>query len=367
MTRVRQRLYARRAARSRDAAARPQVRQNAATVAIIVLVYAIGAWAAIPSDATAIRTKTGWTIGGHSSPGAKSRSRQIDASTTTAPEPGSTTSSSTTEPPLPTTTTPITTPPTTLPPITPTPPTTTPPTSFTVLWSAGMEAGSLAEWQTNWGGNMEDSGSYSNVASTDVAHSGGWSLKATINTSNGTSGVRAFRWKEPRENRDAYYSVWMYIPQDYALTHSPATGQFWNVFQFKSRTPDGSRNDPVWAFYAQQDAGGLYLQAGYGWGGTQLPGAGKWYAPKTKVYLPIGRWTHLVAFLHESSGASSDGELKFWQDDTQLFDLQNIVTSYENCDYNAWCADNEWSVNLYSDGMSPNPATVYMDDAAILR
>jgi hypothetical protein len=38
---------------------------------------------------------------------------------------------------------------------------------------------------------------------------------------------------------------------------------------------------------------------------------------------------------------------------------------YNNCNYNAWCASNEWSVNLYSDGMSPNPAVVYFDAAAI--
>jgi hypothetical protein len=239
----------------------------------------------------------------------------------------------------------------------------------TVLWSAGMEGGGLSEWTANAGGDFENSGVASASATASIAHSGAWSLKATIDTASGSSGVRAFRWAEPRTNRDAYYSVWLYIPTPFTLT---GQNKWWNVFQFKSRTADNSRVDPLWAFYLTQDAGGVYVQAGWGWGGTTLTGpyagsnaSGKWYAPRTKVYVPIGRWVHLEAFLHQSK--DFDGSLKFWQDGTLLFDLANIRTSYPNCNFNAWCADNEWSVNLYSDGMSPNPATAYFDDAVISR
>src|SRR5204862_2037942 len=128
-----------------------------------------------------------------------------------------------------------------------------------------------------------DAGSSSVAATSGIAHSGSWSLKANIDTSAGDAGVRAFRWNEPRANRDAYYSVWLYIPTNYSLSGSE---RWWNVFQFKSRTADDSRVDPLWGFYADQDAGGLFIHAGWGWGGTALAGphsgdgvSGKWFAP----------------------------------------------------------------------------------------
>jgi hypothetical protein len=93
--------------------------------------------------------------------------------------------------------------------------------------------------------------------------------------------------------------------------------------------------------------------------------SGKWYEQANRVYLPQGRWTHLEAFLHESTGTDFSGRLTFWQDGQQLFDLQNVRTTFNNCNYNAWCADDEWSVNVYSDGMTPNPFSAYFDDASI--
>lgn len=250
--------------------------------------------------------------------------------------------------------------------------TTLPSTSTPPLWKATHDAGNLNEWSLNGGGGLYNSGSSESVASADVARSGGYGLRARIWTpSTPTSGVRAFRWAEARAHRGLYYSVWAYIPNQYTLTGSPCCGQFWNAFQFKTRTTDGSRVDPVWAFYATPDGrGGLYLRAGWGWGGTQLAGpyasdglSGKFYEPITRAPLPVGRWVHLEAFLQEANGF--DGRLTFWQDGTKLFDFVNVRTSYANCNFNSWCADNEWSVNLYSDGMTPNPATIYIDDAAI--
>jgi hypothetical protein len=216
---------------------------------------------------------------------------------------------------------------------------------------------------------MYNSGANQAVVSSEQGHSGTRSLRAKIWTPGSpNSGVRAFRWKEARANRDAYYSVWIYLPQPL----NPG-GRFLNLFQFKSRTADGRRVDPVWAFYGTSDGqGGAYLRAGWGWGGTPLAGprstdgvSGTWFEPMEQVSLPVGRWIHLEAFLHQSN--EFDGRVQFWQDGVQLFDLNNIRTSFKNCRYNRWCASNEWSVNLYSDKFSPNPATLYIDDGAIAR
>ena len=239
------------------------------------------------------------------------------------------------------------------------------------LWSAGMESGTLDEWREDGGGGLANSGSFEATVSTMVAHDGARSLRARIYTPSApSSGVRAFRWAEGRANRSLYYSVWVYFPAQLRVT---TQGDFANLIQFKSRSANGSRNDPVWAFYGTPDGnGGMYLRAGWGWGGTPLAGprpgngvGGKWFEPTRRVSLPVGRWTHLEAYLSESK--DFDGRLTLWQDGVQVLDLSGIRTSYPNCSYNSWCASNEWSVNLYSDGLSPNPATMYLDSAAISR
>jgi hypothetical protein len=251
------------------------------------------------------------------------------------------------------------------------------PSPGTVLWSADMEEGTLADWYWpstgptgSYGGGLYNSGSYEAVASQGQAHSGSLSMRAMIRTPyQPTSGVRAFRWKEARENRAAYYSAWFYIPVRFTLTGDPCCGRYWNLFQFKSRSTDG-RNDPVWALYVgNRPSGELYLYAGWGWGGTAIAGpystsgvSGKNFQ-QAVANLPVGRWTRIEAFLRESK--DFDGQLTVWQDGVQLFDFRNVRTSYDNPSYNAWHAANEWSINLYSDGLSPNPATIYVDDASI--
>jgi hypothetical protein len=234
-----------------------------------------------------------------------------------------------------------------------------------ILWSARHDGGTTSEWSSKGGGGLFNSGTNQVVISSDHYRSGSKSLRASIRTlSTRGSGVRAFRWKEARENRDAYYSVWIYLPEKL-----DPSGGFLNLFQFKSRS--GARNDPVWAFYGVPDGmGGAYLRAGWGWGGTPLAGptvvdqriTGRWYEPARRISLPVGRWVQLQAFLHQSYGF--DGRLQFWQDGVRLFDLNNIRTSFRNCNYNSWCADNEWSVNLYADRFGANP-TLYIDDAVI--
>lgn len=243
-----------------------------------------------------------------------------------------------------------------------------------LLWSAGFEKGPKAALSAGGGGGLFNSGSFEVVVSTDIAHRGASSLRARIWTPHlPTSGVRAFRWSEARSRRDLHYSAWIYLPTPYFFTGNPNTGRYWNLFQFKSRTPDGSRSDPLWALYPVPDgAGGLYLRAGWGWGGTALAGpyatsdvSGKYFEPAIRIPLPLGRWVHLEAFLHQSNGF--DGRLTFWQDGIKLFDFAGVRTSYKNCTFNPWCADDEWSVNLYSDGLLPNPATLYIDDLAISK
>jgi len=235
----------------------------------------------------------------------------------------------------------------------------------TVLWSNGMEDGTLDGWggaAMNGGGEF-DSGSGVSTASRDVAHSGSWSAKMTL--PDGSGGTRLFRWQEPRQYRDLVYSAWFYIPQAYTLTGNPSS-RFWNLFQFKSRSTADSV-DPMWDLTVSNPSPGrMHLNLDWSPRTVEgpLPGqSGFRRFTQPVADLPVARWFQLAAQLRQSNGF--DGALRIWQDGQLLFDLAGIRTSYANCAFNTWCGSNEWSINNYSDALSPAPAVIYTDDASI--
>jgi hypothetical protein len=234
-----------------------------------------------------------------------------------------------------------------------------------VVWSDGMEDGTLDGWggAALDGGGEFNSGSGSSTASRDVVHSGAWAAKMTL--PDGTGGTRLFRWREPRQYRDLVFSAWFYIPAAYTLTGDPS-GRFWNLFQFKSRSTSGSV-DPMWDLNVDNPASGR-MRLNLDWSPRTLegpvPGGSGWRRfTQTVADIPVGRWFQLTGQLRQSS--AFDGVLRIWQGDQLLFELTGIRTSYMNCAYNSWCGSNEWSINNYSDALSPAPAVIYTDDASI--
>jgi polysaccharide lyase-like protein len=212
----------------------------------------------------------------------------------------------------------------------------------TPLWSAGMESGNLSEWTANQCGGEYNSGISNSEASTDFAHSGSWAANLTITTPSApTSGTRLFRWCEPRTYPKLFYSAWFFFPRNYAAPN------FWNIVQWKSKT--ATRNDPFFILNVGNRADGnmhLYL---YNWQ-TRVS------YKQEAASLPAGRWIHIEAY-HECA-ADNTGRVTVWQDGTLLYDVPNVRTRYSD-------GDCQWSVNNYSDGLSPNTATLYIDDAAI--
>ena len=224
------------------------------------------------------------------------------------------------------------------------------------LWSANMETGDLSQWfypmtgpVGNFGGDIENSGNATAVASTDFAHSGRYSAKLTITTPDTpTSGVRLFRWDEAQKYPQLYYSVWYYFPQ----SHSPSL--FWNVLQWKSKhlVSGVATSDPFFTLEVAASPTGeifFYLRDDHTNTTFQQPA-------QNVMPIHIGRWFNVEAFYQcDASGA---GRVAIWQDGTQLWDIQNVDTRYADGD----CA---WSVNNYSSGLTPATATIYIDDAAI--
>jgi hypothetical protein len=195
-------------------------------------------------------------------------------------------------------------------------------------------------------------------ASTDVAHSGRYSAKATIATPPSPSAVRLFRWTESRANPEAYYSAWLYFPRIY-------TPSWWIIDQFKSRSCSTCDPDPFWFVQVGNRANGamfLYLTWWHGpWpnGTVEGPHQGEFGGQdyyQTVKDLPTNQWVHLEIFLRQSSGFG--GEIVVWQDGTEILRQSNVKTRYP-------FMGDEWAPSSYSGSISPSPATIYIDDAAI--
>jgi hypothetical protein len=236
------------------------------------------------------------------------------------------------------------------------------------LWAADTEEGSLEDWEIREVGGEFNSGIADSRPSRDVAYNGLWSTNLTITTPP-ESGTRLFRWGESRTNRDLYYEAWFYFPQLYRLTGDPQTGHYLDIFQFKSKSEDGSRNDVIWFLSINNGADGEMIPE-LVWQQATLEGPhqeelGYHRYVNDDVTFPVGRWFQIRARLRQSN--SFDGILQFWLDGQQIFDMQNVRTGYVNCIYNSWCVDQHWSVNLYSDGLHPSPSDIYVDAARIRR
>ena len=208
------------------------------------------------------------------------------------------------------------------------------------LWTAGVEGGNLNEWTLNDCGGEFNSGVADTVASTEESRSGNYSAKLTW-FGPGDSATRLFRWCEPQRNTELYYSAWFFFPRTYR------PGLYWNIFQWKSKT--SSVNDPFFILnIANRTDGNMYFYL-YDW---QRRASNA----QTKVNVPVGRWFQVEAYYR--CAADNTGRVIFWQDGQLLFDVTNLSTRYGN-------GDCQWSLNSYSDSITPGPASYYIDDVSI--
>ena len=74
--------------------------------------------------------------------------------------------------------------------------------------------------------------------------------------------------------------------------------------------------------------------------------------------MPLGRWFQVQAFLHAANDAS--GALRVWLDGAQIFDITGPTTTTA-------APAIAWTVGTITDGLTPAPTAVYVDDAFIAR
>ena len=208
------------------------------------------------------------------------------------------------------------------------------------LWTAGLEGGNLNEWTLNDCGGEFNTGVADTVASTEESRTGNYFAQAHLGWP-WCSATRLFRWCEPQRNTELYYSAWFFFPRIYR------PGLYWNIFQWKSKT--SSVNDPFFILnIGNRSDGDMYFYL-YDWQRRASNG-------QTKMNVPVGRWFQVEAYYR--CAADNTGRVIFWQDGQLLFDVADLSTRYGN-------GDCQWSLNSYSDSITPGPASYYIDDVSI--
>jgi hypothetical protein len=230
-----------------------------------------------------------------------------------------------------------------------------------------METGDLSEWffpstgpTAINGGDIENSGVATAIASRDVAHTGSYSAKLTITTPDTPdSGSRLFRWREPRAHPDLYYRVWYYFPEVVTPNGNPA---WWNVMQWKSQHVVNGQTVSDAFFVLSVGETTLNGQAAMYFflcpPNVQIGGPGCLAQTTPYTLVPVGQWFEVEA--HYVCAGDNTGRVTIWQNGSEmaLFDLTNVQTRYAD-------GDCTWSANNYSNSLNPSTATIYIDDAAI--
>jgi Polysaccharide lyase len=236
------------------------------------------------------------------------------------------------------------------------------PASAEVIWGADMETGNLSQWERGRSalpGASWDTGDCRRPrsgVSREVAHSGRFSMKLTINASRGTAACRQYRYEEAQTGWPLFYSAWFYLPNHYVID------DFWNLMQFKSQRFDDVRG-VFWVVDLDNRRTGrknLFLKLR--WKGDAFgPHAGsrsraRQVYTQNRVDVPVRRWFHIEIYLRQAEGF--DGRITVWQDGVRIYDVDGIRTRWPR-------GDQRMSINAYSDGLAPQTATVFVDDAVI--
>ena len=214
----------------------------------------------------------------------------------------------------------------------------------TLLWSSDHETRDLSAWHQ--GGDTlggEYVGFGTNAISSERAHGGTYSLKFSIDTSDGMDHTaRAYRRAAPGP---AYYSAWFYFNE----THSSFV--WWTTFLFRALTDPQNIETAVnlWDIGVERRPNGDLALLFF----DHMTLADV-QAPPDNV-VPVGRWVHLEAYFEYAPPQST--HITIWQDGTQVMDLKNLGPASSDHLY--------WAIGNGANGLAPPASTIYVDDAAI--
>lgn len=213
-----------------------------------------------------------------------------------------------------------------------------------VLWRATFEDGDLSEWSGDGnGGTYVENATGTPQASGERVHAGRYAGRTTVAPALGMLSFN-YLFREAPSPPEVYYSAWHYVPSGIAV------GGWLSLVHFRcSPTADGRNLFARWDLNVNQRLDGQLYAHLYD------------YVRQVNVEapvptpLPFDRWVHIEIFMRKAQGPT--GRMTVWQDGVQLLDAPNVATTP-----NDWV---EWSIGSASNDISPTPAVVYVDDAAI--
>jgi hypothetical protein len=213
------------------------------------------------------------------------------------------------------------------------------------LWWSDHETGGLDDWLRGGtaDGSMYAAGGGTVTVQAGIARSGHYALVSTAGASGTTTAGEVTR---RGLHGDAYFGAWFYLP----AAASPAT--YWVFFSFHGDDDSGGGDVALWdvKLAPVDGAGTLELQLLHHDTGNVTP-----LAHET---APLKRWFQVQAFLHPATDAT--GTLQVWLDGAPVFDVVGPTTT-------AAAPAIAWTVGTITDGLTPAPATLYVDDAFIAK
>jgi hypothetical protein len=176
-----------------------------------------------------------------------------------------------------------------------------------------------------------------------MAHNGRYAGKVTLSpTASMTSANFLFR-NQPSPTQ-AYYSAWYYVPSTVSVAQWLSLSHFTG-----SQTGSGTNLYAIWDV-------NLYPLPGGGLAAQLYDYAHQFNLQQTTpVPFPVDRWTQIEVLLAKATDTT--GHVTVWQDGTLILDRSGVATVQ-----NDWV---QWDAGGESPGLTPSPATIYLDDAAI--
>jgi hypothetical protein len=212
-----------------------------------------------------------------------------------------------------------------------------------LLWSATFERGDLSEWLGDGqGGKFAENTTVDPLPTTVTAHGGRYAGLVTLSPSASMTSTNYLFRDQPSPSA-AYYSAWFYVP-------STITVSVWlSLTHFRgSMTADGNNLYALWDVNLYPRPGGGLAAQLYDYT-TQIN-----YRQPVPVVFPVDTWVQVEVYLAKATDAS--GQITVWQDGIPIFNRPGVTV------LNDWV---QWDAGGASDELTPSPAAIYLDDAAI--
>jgi hypothetical protein len=216
--------------------------------------------------------------------------------------------------------------------------------SASLLWTATFEPGDLSEWTGDaQGGVYTDNATLPPSATTVMAHNGRYAGVVTLSPTASMTSTN-FLFRNQPSPAQAYYSAWYYVPSTVSVAQWLSLSHFTG-----SRTGDGTNLFAIWDV-------NLYPLPGGGLAAQLYDYVNQFNLRQTTpVAFPVDRWTQIEVLLAKATDTT--GRVTVWQDGTLILDRSGLATVQ-----NDWV---QWDAGGASAELTPSPATVYLDDAAI--